>query len=110
MVDVALTGQQKALGLGGRLSMPVYHGMLFPYDHKEQYEYWMKGMRFPLDIIWIDGDRVVDLSLNIPPPKGQEQPIIVKPSVPVNRILELNAGTATRIGIRIGDTVEYIDR
>ncbi len=109
-VDVAITNQQKGLGLGGRASMPADRGMLFPYDHKEQFEFWMKGMHFPLDFIWIDGKTVADLTLNIPAPVGDEQPIIVKPNVQVDKVLEVNAGVVARAGIRVGDPVEFIDR
>lgn len=109
-VEVAATEVQKQNGLGGRVSMPEAHGMLFPYDHKEQYEFWMKGMQFPLDFIWIDGKTITDIEEFVPPPMGSERPIIVKPSVAVDKVLEVNAGTVARIGIKVGDTVEYIDR
>lgn len=90
--------------------MPEMHGMLFPYDHKEQFEFWMRGMRFPLDFIWIDGKNVADITENVPPPLENERPVIVKPLVPVDKVLEVNAGTVARIGIKVGDTVEYIDK
>lgn len=109
-VEVAATESQKQKGLGGRASMPEMHGMLFPYDHKEQFEFWMRGMRFPLDFIWIDGKNVADITENVPPPLENERPVIVKPLVPVDKVLEVNAGTVARIGIKVGDTVEYIDK
>ena len=109
-VDVAATEPQKQLGLGGRVSMPTDHGMLFPYDHKEQYEYWMKGMQFALDFIWIDGKTVADITPNIPFPEAGETPRIVRPNVPVDKVLEVHAGTIERVGIKIGDSVEFIDR
>lgn len=109
-VDIAATEGQKELGLGGRATLAADHGMLFPYDHKEQYEFWMKGMKFPLDFIWIDGKTVADITPNVPPPVGNEQPIIVKPRVQVDKVFEVNAGTLTRTGIQIGDPVEFIDR
>lgn len=109
-VDVAITAPQKELGLGGRSTMTQDRGMLFPYDHKERYEFWMQGMQFSLDFIWIDGKTVSDITQNIPAPIGSEQPIIVKPSVPVDKVFEVNAGVIQRTGIQIGDSVEFIDR
>lgn len=109
-VDIAATDEQKELGLGGRATMAADRGMLFPYDHKEQFEFWMKGMQFPLDFIWIDGKTVADITVNIPPPIGNEQPIVVKPKVQVDKVLEVNAETLARTGIQIGDSVEFIDR
>lgn len=109
-VEVAANEKQKQKGLGGRASIPEMHGMLFPYNHKEQFEFWMRGMRFPLDFIWIDGKNVADITENVPPPLENERPVIVKPLVSVDKVLEVNAGTVARIGIKVGDTVEYIDR
>lgn len=110
-VDVAITEPQKQKGLGEREALAETHGMLFVYDHKEEYNFWMRGMRFPLDFVWIDGNVVADITVYVPAPKNQnEKPAIVKPSVPVDKILELNAGTVAQYGIEVGDTVEFIDK
>lgn len=109
-VDVAVGMFEQARGLGGRKTMASNRGMLFIYDHKEQYNFWMMGMKFPLDFIWIDGKRVADLTLDVPPPKAFTTPAMVKPKVPVDKILEVNAGVVDRLGIKIGDTVEFLDK
>ena len=41
-------------GLSGRASLPTDHGMLFVFSKSDIYEFWMKDMKFPLDIIWIN--------------------------------------------------------
>lgn len=109
-IEVAATEAQKQKGLGGRSSLADDRGMLFPYDHKEQYNFWMRGMRFPLDFIWIDGSRVMDIAENVPPQSGNEPSVIIKPAVGVDKVLEVHAGTVQRLGIQIGDTVEFLDR
>lgn len=109
-VDVAVGMLEQARGLGGRTSLGPNSGMLFIYDHKEQYHFWMMGMKFPLDFIWIDGKRVADITLNVPPPKAFTTPAMVKPRVPVDKILEVNAGVVDRLGIKIGDSVEFLDK
>ena len=109
-VEVAITEEQKELGLGNREKLDPNRGMLFPYDHKEQFNFWMKGMHFPLDFIWILGNTVTDITENVPPPVGNEQPVIVKPSQPVDKILEVNAGFIAAHAIKIGDSVKFIDR
>jgi len=109
-VDVAVSVYEQARGLGGRAELKENTGMLFLYDHKEQYNFWMLGMKFPLDFVWIDGKKVVDITRNVPPPKGMEKPTIVKPSVPVDKILEINAGDIDKFGIKVGDTVDFLDR
>ena len=109
-VDVAVTQEQKHKGLGGRAFLEPNRGMLFSYDHKEQYNFWMRGMLIPLDFVWIDGKRVMDITEAVPPPTGNAAPNIVKSRVEVDKILELHAGAVKRLGIQIGDTVEFLDR
>lgn len=109
-VELAVTRQEKERGLGGRESLAENRGMLFVYDHKEQFEFWMRDMRFPLDFIWIEGEKVADIHENIQPPNPGEKPAVVKPYVAVDKILEVPAGTAKRLGIQRTDDVEFLDR
>lgn len=108
--QVAATEAQKQKGLGGRASLDPLHGMVFVYDHKEQYNFWMRGMQFPLDFIWIDGTTVVDITTRVAPPQPNGAPAIVKPRVPVDKVLEVNAGFVEKHGIAVGDTVRFLDR
>lgn len=108
LIELAVTPAEKAKGLSFRSSLPADHGMLFLYDHKEQYSFWMNGMRFPLDFIWIDGNTIVDITENVPVPLVVNIPII-KPSKQVDKILEVNAGIIARDGIKIGDSVKFLD-
>lgn len=105
-VEIAATKKEKERGLGYRNAVAPGHGMLFAFDHKEQYKFWMKGMNFPIDIVWIDESTVADITENIPVPIGSSAAIYV-PRVPVNRVLEINAGEVKKFGIRLGDTVRY---
>lgn len=109
-VDLAVTNAEKIKGLSGRAALAPNEGMLFVYDHKEAYEFWMHDMRFSLDVVWIDGEMVADISLNVPAPNAAEPPAVMKPRVAVDKILELNAGTVERLGIAIGDRVEFLAR
>lgn len=107
-IEVAVTNSEKQKGLGDRDSLASDSGMLFVYQNRDRYDYWMKGMRFPLDYIWIDGNRVVDLSPNIPAPAAlDEAPYELAPKVPVDKVLEVNAGTIQILGTQVGDTVSF---
>lgn len=105
-VEVAVTDAQKELGLGQRDSLADNHGMLFVYPGRGEYTFWMKGMRFPLDFIWIDGVTVVDITRNVPVDAGPNYRLY-RPVKPADKILEVNAGDADAKGIRIGDTVRF---
>ena len=108
-VEIPSTIIQKQKGLGYRDSLPPDHGMLFIYDYRNKFTFWMKGMRFPLDFIWIENDTIVDITKNVPVEKSRTFKKY-SPRVPVNKILELNAGTVDRLGIEIGDTIEFIEQ
>ncbi len=101
-LDVAVTPQEKEQGLGYRQRLDENRGMLFIYDHQEQYSFWMKGMNFPLDILWIRGKEIVDISKHVS--TGPPYPHIT-PALPVDKVLEVNAGTVDKYGIRVGDHV-----
>lgn len=105
-VELAITQAEKSKGLSGRPDLDDGHGLLFVYDHKEQYRFWMKGMKFPLDFVWIADGKVVDLTENVPPPVSEENPAILSPKTPVNQILELPGGSISRSGLKIGDGVK----
>jgi uncharacterized membrane protein (UPF0127 family) len=105
--EVAREASQLSRGLGGRARLARNAGMYFvlAYDSPR---FWMKGMRIPLDMIWIKSGRVVDLSADVPkPPPGAKESQLptYSPSHPANRVLEVNAGWAARNGVQVGDAV-----
>jgi len=107
-VEIAASPSEKEKGLGYRNSMPKDYGMLFVFENKEKYSFWMKGMRFPLDFLWIDGNRIVDITQKVPVATGDTLPVC-EPRVPVDKVLELNAGVVENLGISAGDTITPLD-
>ncbi len=107
-LDIAATLAQERLGLAGRSSMEDNQGMLFLFDVPDFPEFWMKGMAFPLDIVWISGDEIVDISKNaaVEPGVADNDLKTYVSAKPADRVLELNAGWADRNGLKIGDKVE----
>jgi len=105
-LELAVTQKEIEKGLGGRVTLAPKHGMLFLHDHKELYPFWMGGMEFPLDFVWIDGNLIVDITKNVPM-ETQGEISRLSPRVPVDKILELNAGEADRYNIKVGDTLLF---
>lgn len=104
--EVADDEASRAQGLSGRERLGAGEGMLFLLANDSP-SFWMKGMRFPLDIVWIKDGRVVDVSADLPPPRGSDAPLpTYSPDRPANRALEVNAGWAADHGVRRGDAVE----
>lgn len=109
-VEVAVSDKEKNKGLGYRDKLADGRGMIFVFDHKDIYPFWMRGMRFPIDILWISGNVIVEITDNIPIPGNPEDTsrmAIYHPQVPIDRVLELNAGDAQKYGIKVGDEVKY---
>ena len=104
-VDLALTPEEQQLGLGGRDALPWDEGMYFVYERSALYGFWMKGMRFPIDIVWIRSGRIVDISAQVPFVPGENGPT-VRPREAVDAVLEVPAGYANANGWRIGDRVQ----
>ncbi|MGB9707015.1 MAG: DUF192 domain-containing protein [Microgenomates group bacterium] len=101
-VEIAKTPQQKERGLSGRDFLPENQGMIFVFEKPDFLGFWMKGMKFPLDFVWIKDNKVVEISENIKPEDFQP-PRVLQLKIPVDKVLEVNAGFVKKYGIIIGD-------
>lgn len=104
IVEVADTDAKKERGLGKRDSLPDDQGMYFPFPTANYWVFWMKHMRFPIDILWIRDGQVVGIEASVPVPEGMELKTY-SPIEPADAVLELNAGTAAELGVVPGDGV-----
>ncbi len=108
-VEIADNTTKRKQGLGGRKSLASDSGMLFIFDKPDRYTFWMKGLVFPLDMIWIRDDKVVDFIKNATPPspdqKDETLPIYA-PNQPIDKVLEVNAGFVDINNIKIGDSIQ----
>lgn len=106
-VEVMTTPAEQAHGLMGRASMPSDHGMLFVFPEAEPVSFWMKNTLFPEDMLFFDSaHRLVTIHADVPPCKADPCPSYLS-GVPVRYVLELNAGTAAKLGLRKGDVITF---
>ncbi len=108
-IELADTQAKRKTGLGGREALASDEGMLFIFEDSGKHPFWMKGMKIALDLIWISGDKVVDVMGNIAPPTAGQSDValpIYQTKEPADRVLEVNAGTAQNLNIKVGDTVK----
>jgi uncharacterized membrane protein (UPF0127 family) len=109
-VEVARTGEERATGLSNRTSLADDAGMLFVYETPRRPSFWMRQTLIPLDIVWIDaGKRVTQIHADVQPEPGVADGSLRRyvPDSDVLYALELNAGTAARLGIESGDTLQF---
>lgn len=108
-VEAASTAMERARGLSGRDSLRDGEGMFFIFNEPDMHGFWMKDMKFPIDIIWIKGDGVVGFSESAAPePRVSSWRLkIYHPPEAVDRVLEINAGLVRKYGLKVGDKVVF---
>ena len=101
-VEMALTLEQQQTGLMFRTDIPADGGMLFDWGTPRISQMWMKNTVSSLDMLFIDEHGVIRRVVEHTVP---ESLAIIDSLVPVRATLEVAAGTAERLDIRIGDKV-----
>jgi len=108
-VDLAITPEQQQLGLGYRNGLDDGTGMLFVGSAPRTRTFWMKGMRFCLDIIWIENGEIVGAAESVcPDPEGtlDADRARFESGVPVTHVLEVPAGWMQAHGYGPGTPVD----
>lgn len=108
-MELAKTASEKNKGLMFRDSLAEDRGMLFIFESEGIYPFWMKNMKFPLDIIWLNGEKeVVFIAKGEKPCQNDFCPLI-DPGKKATYVLEINAGLSDAIGLKIGEEVDFAD-
>lgn len=108
--EIANTTTTRVRGLSNRETLEKDEAMLFIFPIAEKPSFWMKDMRFPIDIVWIYKKRVVEITRDVPIPKDGTPTFSLKmyyPATRVDAVLEIAAGVAQDVGIAKGDVVAY---
>lgn len=103
-VELAISDRQLAQGLMFRTTLAPDAGMLFDFGVPRPITMWMKNTLLPLDILFIDTKGVVT---GIAPDAVPMSTAVIASPGPVRAVLELNAGTAARLGLKAGHRVVH---
>lgn len=104
---IADTDAERARGLMFKEDIGPSAGMLFIFEEEAPHAFWMKNMRFPLDLVWLDRQkRVVDIRTDCPPCTDTACESVV-PGHPALYVLEVKAGFVARNRIAIGQRAEF---
>jgi len=103
-VELATTPAEREQGLMFRKTMAPNAGMLFLYPDEQQVAFWMKNTLIPLDMLFLKADGSIARIAHDAVPLD-ETPI--PSNADVKAVLEVNGGTATALGIKEGDKVDY---
>jgi uncharacterized protein len=103
-VELAETPAQMTQGLMFRTSLAPDAGMLFDYKQPIAATMWMRNTLIPLDMLFVDvGGRIVNIHQRAVPQSLD----VIAAAAPVRAVIELNGGTASRLGIEPGDQVVH---
>jgi uncharacterized membrane protein (UPF0127 family) len=109
VVEIADTPAARAAGLSNRDDLHGVDGMLLKWGGAGRHPIWMAGMKFPLDLIWIDADgRVLAVAPNVPPCRT-EPCTLFEPegTATAVAVLELRAGGAAERRLAAGVRVRF---
>ncbi len=108
ITDLALTQDQQTKGLAVKNTMNESQGMLFVFEHPSLESFWMKDMKFPIDIIWMDANRsVVYIAPDLKPcPAVGDCPAYV-PAKESMYVLETKAGFSHRHDVKPGSQMNF---
>ena len=101
-VQLAQTPAQMQQGLMFRPSLAADAGMLFDFKEPTVATMWMHNTLIPLDMLFVDANGTI---VNIRARAVPKSDAIISAEAPVRAVLELNGGTAARLGIARGDRV-----
>ncbi len=106
--ELAVTDEERQLGLMHREEILPDQGMLFIFEEEGRHSFWMKNMKFSLDILWLDrGKRVVHIERNVPPCKREPCPSYPS-SIPAMYVLELKAGSVDEHQLKLFDRLDFV--
>ncbi len=109
-VMVADTEQKRSEGLAIKDHIDENEGMLFVFQKSGNLKFWMKDMKFPIDIIWLDENQVVRYIMpNLTPCRSYSLCPNYGPDQKMRYVLETTSGFAARHHIVINETKVQID-
>ena len=102
--EIVKSSEEREKGLSGRKSLCQKCAMIFLFEDSAARSFWMKDMHFDLDILWINKDKIVEISPNISHENGERE--VINFVGKANKVIEINAGMSEMLGLRVGDELQ----
>lgn len=103
---IAKTIASREKGLGGVSSIDEKYALILAFPTDDTWQIWMKDMKVPIDIIWLDKDKkIIDIVKDASPEDSIN--VVYTPKSPARYVVEVSAGTVDRDTIRIGRTAIF---
>ena len=105
VVELAISDEERMKGLQNRDVLEKNKGMLFALVGNVPEKFWMKKTLIPLDILWLDYAGQIIFIEHAAVPCEKDPCPVYGPAVPASYVLEINAGEAARLDMRVGDRI-----
>lgn len=107
-IEFVKSPSNKATGLSKYNSIEDNYGMVFLNDSDTKISFWMKNMKFPIDIIFINSNNtIIDIHKNNQPCLYNASCPLITPTSNYRTVLEINSGLVDKYEIKVGDKVVY---
>ncbi len=104
IAEIADDDAKQEKGLSFRDGLGTNEGMIFVFPYEDHWGFWMKDMRFPIDMIWTDSNgKIVHIQKNAQP--CEEGCDTYVPTTAAKYVIEVNSGFANKHNLKIGDSV-----
>lgn len=104
-VAIADSDKRKMYGLMNLDYLPQNNGMVFIFPYSQLVNMWMKNTNIPLDMIFIDSDNEISSVASDTTPHS---PDLISSQREVVKVLEINAGLAKKLGLKVGQKVRML--
>ncbi len=106
--DIPITGEQMSKGLAVKNQLKESEAMLFVIEKPDRHSFWMKDMKFPIGIFWLDSDgKVVDIKESMQPCISTIIRILYIPNTVSQYVLETVAGFSPRHNVSVGTNIDF---
>ncbi len=103
---LANTPDLRDKGLGGLTNLSADQALIMAYPSDSKWQIWMKDMKIPIDIIWLNQDRrIVYIVTNVSPDNGTDN--VFEPKTDSRYVIELPAGSVSNLNIKVGLTAVF---
>lgn len=112
IVEVAETNEERSLGLSNRTRLDDQSGMVFVFTKNSKPVFWMKDTKIPLDIIWINDNKIIGIEKNVQPELGVTDSKLKKYHAPseIDYVLEVNGGFSDKNSIKVGEMISGLEQ
>ncbi len=108
-VEVVTEEKDMRRGLQGREGLADKRGMLFVFRNDAILSFWMKDMKFAIDMVWIDSSRRIVTIAPSRPPCVKEPCEVYASKTNARYVLELPSGYALKHHFQEGDGLLFKD-